>query len=154
MAKILPRPCQPADHPACLALFDSNQPTYFAATERVEFTSFLHSLSAATPYLVLTRHGRIVACGGLRFDPARHSATLCWGMVARPLHGQGLGTRLTTERIALTRAIPGLSRITLSTSQHTRGFYQGFGFHVDQIIPNGFGHGLDRCDMSLSLARD
>ena len=149
-----PRPYEPCDLAACLALFDGNTPPFFAPEERAEFRAFLESLPADDrPYLVLTEAGEVIACGGLIAEPGTSRASFTWGMVARAWHGQRLGTRLVQARLELARRMPGITELALSTSQHTRGFYEGLGFTTTSITPNGFGPGLDRCDMVLSLAQ-
>ena len=153
MSQLQTRPYKPQDLPACLVIFDSNVPAYFAASERQEFQSDLESLSPSTgAYLVLVDAGDIIACGGLGLSSDRQSVSLDWGMVRADRHGMGLGTRLTESRLTLARNLPGLVRLTLTTSQHTMGFYQGFGFAVASVTPGGFGPGLDRVDMVLPLA--
>ena len=146
------RPWRAGDKTSCLALFDSNLPRFFAPDERAEFETFLDALTLRpAPYLVLERGGRIVACGGLEVEPGGRQASLTWGMVNRALHGQRLGTALTTARLDLARAMPRLERLVLATSQHVGGFYQGLGFETEKITPGGFGPGLDRWDMALDL---
>lgn len=148
-----PRPYEPSDLAACLALFDGNTPRFFAPQERAEFRAFLETLPAEDrPYLVLTKAGEVIACGGLIVEPEGR-ASFTWGMVARDHHGQRLGTRLVQARLELARRMPGITELALSTSQHTRGFYEGFGFTTRAVTPNGFGPGLDRCDMVLPLAQ-
>ncbi|WP_447903009.1 GNAT family N-acetyltransferase, partial [Stenotrophomonas pavanii] len=44
-------------------------------------------------------------------------------------------------------ADPSIKRITLSTSQHTQGFYAGLGFQVTRIVSNGHGAGIDAVEM-------
>jgi len=41
--------------------------------------------------------------------------------------------------------------VVIETSQHTRGFYEGLGFRLTALVPDGFGPGIDRCDMVLTL---
>lgn len=101
---------------------------------------------------MLTRGAEILACGGLVVEPEGR-ASFTWGMLARPHHGHGLGTRLVQARLELARKMPGITELALSTSQHTRGFYEGFGFTTTSITPNGFDPGLDRWDMVLPLAQ-
>lgn len=153
MTGVVTRPYTPQDRAACLRIFDSNVPTYFAQRERAEFGAFLGTLDPDCPYLVLIAKGDVVACGGLEIEAAIGRAALSWGMVDRACHGQGLGTALTVARLALARKVPGLSVLTLATSQQTGGFYAGFGFVVTRVTPDGFGPGLDRWDMRLSLDR-
>lgn len=152
MSDILSRPYEADDLSACLAIFDGNVPVFFAPEERVEFCEYLKSVDATTTrYLVLVRDGVVLACGGLTIDQAQRKASLSWGMVDRKLHGQRLGTRLTQARLTLARSVPGLLEVVLSTSQHTHGFYEGFGFKAWLVTPRGFGFTLDRWDMTLSL---
>lgn len=154
LENVLSRPYLGRDLADCLALFDSNLPKFFAPEERDEFEADLSALPLpASPFLVLTLAEKVVACGGLTLGPGADEASLSWGMVDRTLQGQGLGTRLVTERLALVRGQPALKRLHLSTSQHTRGFYEGFGFAVTRIIENGYGPGIDRCDMVLRLGQ-
>lgn len=153
MTDILTCPYRPQDRAACLALFDSNVPGFFAVEERNEFSTFLENLNDNPSYLVLLRGGVVIACGGVMPEPAPGRASLTWGMVGAALHGQGIGTALTTARLALARAMPGVTELTLATSQHTRGFYERFGFTLTRLTPGGFAPGLDRCDMVLRLDR-
>ena len=139
------------DAAGCVRIFDSNVPRYFAADERAEFADFLAGLCRGNGrYLVMTDNDRIVACGGLEFTTPKRAA-LTWGMVEADWHGRGLGWRLTAARLDLARATPGLSDVTLATSQHTTGFYARFGFATTRVERDGFGPGLDRCDMRLDL---
>lgn len=152
MSDIICRPYLSEDLSACLANFDGNVPTFFAAEERVAFREHLESINAtATPYIVLVRGSEVVACGGLTIDETRRKASLSWGMVARKLHGRRLGTLLTQARLMQARSIPGLAEVELSTSQHSHGFYEAFGFAVSSVTPCGFGPELDRWDMTLRL---
>lgn len=153
MPEILTRPYAPSDLPACLAVFDSNVPDDFAPAEREEFRAHLLALVDCSPaYLVLTHMGAVVACGGLTHKDGQADARLVWGMVTRGWHGCGLGRRLLRKRMALARGFAGLRTVSLSTSQHRRGFYEREGFTLTGVVPNGFGAGLDQCDMVLTLS--
>lgn len=152
MDSITTRPYSPGDQAACLQIFDSNTPKFLAPEERAEFVEFLSSAGGDDcPHLVLVQNGVIVACGGLFLRAEKHQAALSWGMVDRPLHKQRLGARLTTARIDLARNTTGIDELTLSTSQHTYGFYERFGFIVTKITQNHFAPGLHCYDMALRL---
>jgi len=154
MDDIVSRPYAADDLPACLAIFDSNVPTFFAPEERADFCQFLESIDTEDrPYLVLVRNGSVIACGGLGVEPERKRASLAWGMVDRAFHGQGLGTSLTLARLEQARAIPGIAELIMDTSQHTHGFYEKFGFTVTKVTSDGFAPGLDRWDMTLRLTK-
>jgi ribosomal protein S18 acetylase RimI-like enzyme len=152
MDQCLSRAYRPDDFDACLSIFDGNVPAFFSPDERAEFVQFLQDIEPErAPYIVVTLGGSIVACGGLSLDVSNAVASLSWGMVDRAFHRQGLGTRLTQERLRLARASATISRLVLATSQHTAGFYQQHGFTVSKITPDGFGAGLDRYDMTLPM---
>lgn len=143
------RPYLAADRDACLGLFDSNVPRFFAAEEREEFAGFLDTL--AWPYSVIERNGRIVACGGHALEPDGETVSLCWGMVEQGLHRQGVGRILTEARLAAARAEPGATRVRLNTSQHTAGFYERFGFATQAVVADGHAPGIDSHEMLLML---
>ena len=138
------------DRADCLAIFDGNLPKFFAPEERDEFSDYLDRVERDEhPYLTVRQGEAMVACGGLWIDAQRREARLAWGMVARDLHGRGIGRMLTEARLALARETPGVERVGLETSQHTFGFYEKFGFRTTKITPNGFGAGLDCYAMTL-----
>ncbi|MBB6506433.1 putative GNAT family N-acyltransferase [Sphingomonas endophytica] len=138
-----------ADRAACLALFDGNTPTFFAAGERSDFAGFLDAHAASWAFQVVERSGAIVACGGHRAAADGETAGFCWGMVDRAQHRTGLGRILTQARLDAARATPGVRQVRLDTSQHTQGFYARFGFVVERVVPDGYSPGLDRVDMLL-----
>ncbi len=137
---------RPTDASACLSIFDSNVPTFFAAEERSDFERFLLVQAVDFAFQVIERDGSVIACGGItrRGDG---SAGFCWGMVERALHRQGIGRELTLARLCQAEADSSVTHITLSTSQHTQGFYAGLGFHVTRVVPNGHGAGIDAVEM-------
>lgn len=140
----------PRDRDACLAVFDSNVPEFFTPEERTPFAEFIDDLPGR--YLVLEDvGGRIVACGGWAVETGSRTADLCWGMVARDLHGTGLGRALTRLRLDDVRRVGGLDAVSLHTSQHTTGFYERLGFTLVEVTEDGLAPGLDRCDMRLAL---
>lgn len=151
MPIIAVRPYAASDRDACLALFDGNVPRFFAPDERAGFAQFLDHRAGDWAYQLLMLDGAVVACGGHALNHDRTAALLCWGMVDRRRHGTGLGTLLTTARIDAARACATVRCISIDTSQHTAAFYQRFGFAADSIVPDGYGAGLDRWNMTLAL---
>lgn len=145
-----PRDYRPADLQACIELFDTNVPKFFRDGERSEYRDFLENLPG--PYIVLIDDGNsLLACGGFAVSVERRSADLCWGMVRRELHGQGLGRALVEIRIERIRADPAVDTLLMNTCQHTVGFYHKLGFRTLDVTIDGYAPGLDRCEMSLSL---
>lgn len=149
---MIARPYRAEDRAACLAIFDGNVPKFFAPDERADFVTFLDRPERSeAPYLVLEEAGAVIACGGLTPGAAPGAVHLSWGMVTRGRQRDGIGTRLTEARLALARAMPGVTKLHLETSQHGQGFYARFGFILTRVIPDGFGPGLDRWDMVRPL---
>ena len=154
MTDTVTRAYEAPDMDACLAIFDSNTPAFFAPEERDDFARFLTQGSDRDrPYLVLERTGTVIACAGLIVEAAARQAIFAWGMVDRRLHREGLGTRLVQARLALARDNPIVEEVLLDTSQHTHGFYETFGFEVTKVTPDGYAPRLDRWDMRLRIPR-
>jgi GNAT superfamily N-acetyltransferase len=145
-------PYRPGHRRACLKLFDSNVPRFFRAEERGEFEAFLDSPPG--PYLVGGIDGEVIAAGGYAEDRTESGTwILCWGMVAAPFHQQGFGRTLLDARLQALSKLRGVREVRINTSQHTRGFFERFGFVVTEIEQDGFGPGLHRCAMSRCLSR-
>ncbi|WP_375244268.1 GNAT family N-acetyltransferase [Sphingomonas parapaucimobilis] len=124
------------DRNACLALFDGNSAPYFAPSERADFAHFLDHEAMKWEFQVAERDGR--------------TAHFCWGMVDRTLYRQGIGTALVRARLdKATHA--GVCEVLLDTSQHSGAFYERLGFRERSVTADGYGPGLDRCDMVLTL---
>lgn len=145
---MLVRDYTPADVDACLRVFDSNVPDFFALSERADYRLFLDGL--ITPYLVLEdAAGDVAACGGYALNADGTLASLCWGMVRGRDHRKGIGRVLLRERLRRIAADPRVLSIRLDTTQHARGFYEGAGFRVTTLTPDGYAPGFDRYDMRL-----
>lgn len=135
------------DFQACMEIFESNIDPYFSVSEREEFATYIRDNGES--YLVLEDSRGIIACGGYAIE--KDAGVFCWGMVARQYHGTGLGRELSLARIEHLRQQPGVKRIVLNTSQHTTGFYERFGFKITKVSPDGYGPGLDCCDMEVAV---
>lgn len=142
------RPFRPEDADACLAVFDSNIPRYFAPLERPAFERFLVEMPCE--YVVgETEDGTVVACGGWYPAPqhGEGAAGLAWGMVRQDWHHRGVGRQLLEARLAGVRTLPGVHTLVISTSQHTEAFYARAGFEVFDRAADGHAPGIDRVDM-------
>jgi ribosomal protein S18 acetylase RimI-like enzyme len=138
-----------ADRAACLTIFDSNVPRFFAPEDHSDFERFLDALPGF--YGVLCdADGKAIACGGIDENGDGTTASLTWGMVAADRHGQGIGKELTSARLARLADMPAVRRVLLNTSQLTVGFYLKLGFRVVRHIPDGYHVGVDRYDMEAS----
>lgn len=149
------RPYITDDFSACLTIFDTNVPDYFAPEERADCYEFLTTINLDTaPYWVFAQEENIIACGGLIIHAERKQARLAWGMVHNHFHGKGLGTKLTKVRINFAFKTPNIKEIGLETSQHTKAFYEKIGFRVTSIKKDGFAKGFDCYEMILNRDGD
>ena len=141
------RPCQPSDHSACLAVFDSNTPDYFAPSDRAEFDKFLHE--STKPYFVMEHDGALLGCGG--YYLSKGVARLSWGMVDRAWHRRGLGRLLLLYRLREVSKSGAAPMVQLSTSQLTAPFFERQGFKRIETIKDGYAAGIDRVEMAMKL---
>ena len=143
---------QDADRAACLAVFDSNMPKFFAAHEREGFAAFLGDLARfAVQYFVLvdaSPRSRVIACGGVgrRDDEAR----MCWGIVDGARHGEGLGRLLLLARLVLGAEL-GARRAGLDTIPSVAPFFEREGFVITGGEDDHYGPGIHRRDLLLRL---
>ena len=141
------RPYAPSDRVACLGLFDSNTPDFFASRERDEFGRFLDGPDA-TMLVLETSGGELIGCGGHYVRSESMGGGLAWGMVARSWHRRGAGRTLLCSRLAALHAA-GVRSVTVHTSQHSRGFFEREGFEEVRMAPDGFAPGLDMVELRL-----
>ncbi|MDO7874541.1 GNAT family N-acetyltransferase [Hymenobacter sp. ASUV-10] len=156
------RPYTPADRAACLAIFESNMPRYFAPDELPGFARWLdaqdagrlaYAESLAEPYFVVEVAGQVVACGGLGIYLKQPLLTMAWGMVRNDLHHQGTGRALLQHRLQFAATHHPSYAVVLDTSQHTYPFFEKLGFQVTKVTPDGYGPGLHRYDMQRPAQR-
>src|SRR5579872_6268124 len=116
-----------SDRVACFALFDSNVPTHFLASEREAFANFLHA-PVGHFYVLEDDHCEIVGCGGWYVDGL--VAGLSWGIVDRKEHGRGYGRYLLQERLRAIRADGRARTARVRTTPSVQGFFEHEGFKV------------------------
>ncbi len=136
------------DMPACMAIFNSNCPKYFALHE---LKSFENWLTNAQNYYVIEENNQIIGCGGYDVNDKENKVALSWGMIHKDFHKKGFGRKSIEYRLELIKKLKKDFTIVLDTSQHTHKFYEKLGFKVDKITKNHYGKGLDRYDMSMQL---
>ncbi len=143
------RPYRLADRDACLAVFDSNVPAFFAPHEREGFASFLDDLEKfSVRYFVLDDGELTIACGGVgrRQDEAR----MCWGIVDGRRHGEGLGRLLLLLRLVRGAEL-GARHAGHDTIPRVAPFFEREGFIVTGGEDNHYGPGIHRRDLALVL---
>ncbi len=134
----------PTDRDAVIDIFRSNIPKYFGSEEESGLRDFLSKFTE--DYYVAEIDGEIVGAGGIAVN-GEGTISLCWGMIRSDHLGTGLGRKLTEFRIEKAREKFGDLPLIISTSQHTQGFYEKFGFRLVSHTPDGFGPGIDICKM-------
>lgn len=132
-----------------ISIFRSNIPKYFSQEEEAELRNFLADLHSME-YVVIENEGVIIGAGGIALNENK-TVSLCWGMVRNDFIGKGLGKWLTEFRINLSQEKFGNLPVVISTSQHTQGFYEKFGFKLVERIADGFALGIDNCKMRLEF---
>ncbi len=129
-----------------IAVFRSNIPKYFGSEEEGGLRGYL--AEHPDDYFVAEIDGEVVGSGGFALNDDE-TVSLCWGMIREEHLGTGLGKKLTQYRITQAREKHGDRPIVISTSQLTQGFYEKFGFRMTSHKPDGFGPGIDICEMRL-----
>jgi GNAT superfamily N-acetyltransferase len=137
-----------SDKKACLALFDSNVPDFFDATERRDFTAFLDIPGGQ--YFAIERDGAVIGCGGFARED-RGQARFTWGMVDRNCHGQGLGRLLAEYRLQAIEDTGDFSEVELFTTPTVAPFFSRFGFASQRVEKDGFAPGMDKVQMIKAL---
>jgi GNAT superfamily N-acetyltransferase len=143
---------QTSDYAACLDIFASNVPLFFAAHEGSTYSNFLGHLPC--PYLACEWSGSVVGAGGYYLLPDNDCAGLVWGMVARDHQRRGIGTALLQARLLQLAKYPNIRRVRVKTSQRITPFFQHFGFQTERIVEHHFGPGVHQYEMFLYLAVD
>lgn len=136
----------------CIKIFKSNMPKYFALEELPLFESFLDQ-NTEENYFVVKLDGHVIGCGGFFLDTKNNTAGLSWGMVHSDYHGKGIGKALTQYRIDLLKKTYPTLPYKIETSQHTAEFYKKNGFKTIEIVPDGFGKGIDKYTMIIEVVK-
>jgi len=134
------------DESACMDIFDSNRPKYFAEPERDLLVAHLRRVDQ--PFFVAEVAGQVCGCGGFQVDDYG-VGYLVWGMVHRNWHRRGVGANLLQWRLDRIRQIAHAWCVLIDTSQHTAPFFARFGFETFRIIADGYQPGLDKVFMRL-----
>ncbi|WP_146217460.1 GNAT family N-acetyltransferase [Chitinophaga sp. S165] len=138
----------------CLDAFISNVPDYFTEAEVSQYENWLDLFVAEkehSHYYVAISGKTLVGCGGFGYDEKKNEVTFAWGLVDRKFHKQGFGKQLLIYRLSKIRELyPGAS-IILDTTQHSRPFFERYGFVTVKYTENGYSNGMHRYDMILTV---
>lgn len=136
------RTYDPKDHhDACLEVFRSNIPTYFAEKE---VPGFIESLNDSDDlYEVVLLEGELIGVGGIWVNRERGEGRLCFGMIHRDYQKRGFGKLLLERRLARIASYGFVSKITHETGQGTYTFFEKYGFETVRIDDDPEGIGID-----------
>lgn len=145
-------PYLPKYKDALIEIFKSNIPLYFAEEELEHFINFIDQLDS--PFWVVLKNNSIVGAGGIGLNKSRKllttdTVTMCWGMIHRDLHKQGLGKALLEYRIQQAKELYPNVKIALGTTQHTYQFFEKYGFKSVEFQKDYWAKGLDLYQMEL-----
>jgi ribosomal protein S18 acetylase RimI-like enzyme len=138
------------DESACIEVFHSNCPKYFAPHELANFKNWLRH-NATKHYYVIEENDKIIGCGGFEIKDKDTTVSLVWGMIHNKFHRLGFGKKSLEYRLQIIKSLKENATVILNTSQHTYKFYEKIGFKLDKIINDYYGEGLNRYDMSMQL---
>ena len=142
------RPYTADDRHGCLRILEGNTPAFFVPTDANDLSYFLDELPG--PYYIIEDAGTVIACGGWAMDN-KDTAALTWGMVRRDQHRKGIGRLLLHHRLNAIREDGRAKIVRIRTVQLVQGFYEREAFEVVDVVPNGYGEGLDRVTMTIEL---
>lgn len=139
------RPYRVEDRSACLEVFDTNIPDFFAPAEKGVYETYLDGISTHTDqYFVAEHDGRIVGAGG------RDGVRIRWVMVHRGVQRMGVG-RLVVMKLLRDIGREGHEVSTLATGALVYPFYEKLGYRIVEVIKDGFVPGYDRVEMAKKL---
>ena len=142
------------DRLACLRVLDSNIPGFLKPDARDDFTDYLDELGSPGHYFFVLENytKQILACGGVHIFPDKALAGFQWGMVARAHHRTGLGRAMIEFRLDwLKTNHQNVKQVILESNSFSSGFFELFGFTIEQTSENHYGKDLHRFDMRLTL---
>ncbi|OLQ94532.1 GNAT family N-acetyltransferase [Vibrio ponticus] len=137
----------PSDKDACLQVFDSNCPAYFATNEREDYASFLES--NPTGYEVCLLNNNIIGAYGLS-GSSLEFYSLNWILISPNAQGVGVGDQFMNRAISKAKQL-NVAKIKIAASHLSAPFFAKYGAIEISTIPDGWGLGMHRIDMELNL---
>jgi len=77
---------------------------------------------------------------------------LRWGMVHATHHTQGIGPHLLERRLAWIARQSAITRVRVATTELVRGFLERKGLAMAVVTHDGFGQGVPRFGLELTVA--
>ena len=147
MTKVTFRPYRSTDYQVCIDVFDANCPEFFAPNERQEYEVFLNRVPVG--YEVCELDGQTLGAFGL-FDESQDVKAINWILLAPQAQGIGVGSKI-MQRVVLLSRTSDTRLVTIATSPKAAPFFAQFGAVAISSIADGWGPGMDRIDMELSI---
>jgi len=141
------RPYRASDKQACIDIFDSNCPEYFAPNERPDYEEFLDG--APKGYEICESDGRVLGAFGL-FARKEKEKSLNWILLDPQAQGMGVGSEIMRRVIQLSQASD-ITTLRVAASQKSAPFFAHFGAATKSTTKDGWGPGMDRVDMELLI---
>jgi N-acetylglutamate synthase-like GNAT family acetyltransferase len=141
------RPYDTSDQQVCADIFDANCPEFFAPNERQDYTDFLKDVP--DDYEVCEGDGKVMGAFGL-LAHSENSKTLCWILLDPRTQGMGAGSKIMERVIQLGQASE-TKTVRIAASHKSAPFFARFGATTLSTTKEGWGPGMDRIDMLLSL---
>ncbi len=123
-----------------LNLFDSNVPEFFDPTEREPFVDFLSK--KLDSYYIYQLNDKVVGAGGY-WNENTHEARICWLMIDRHCHKEGIGKYMMNQLHHMIKKEGIYNLITLKTAQDAEGFYKKLGYETTYFEKDHWAEGLD-----------
>ena len=142
------RPFESSDTSACLAVFDMNCPAFFAPDEREDYAEFL--AGAPTMYEVCVSDGRVLGAFGVTAGNSG-DARVNWILLHPAAKGAGVGAAMMQRAIGHARNA-GATRLDIAASHLSEPFFARFGARTVSRLTDGWGEGMHRHDMVLTLS--
>jgi len=141
------RPYRDSDRQLCVSIFDANCPEFFAANEREDYEEFLDD--APTDYEICEREGKVLGAFGV-IASSEGTKTLNWILLDPQTQGMGVGSRIMAKVIDRGRASE-TRKLNIAASHKSAAFFARYGATMISSTKDGWGPGMDRIDMVLSL---
>ena len=148
-AHVIFRSYSRSEREACLSLFDANCPEYFAPNERNDYANFLDTNPAG--YELCIVNDQVVGAFGLIGNNTLRR-NLKWIMLNPQSQGLGIGSAV-MARVSTLAIAAKLEAVDIAASHKSAPFFAKFGAVTTGIIQDGWGPGMHRVDMALSIQR-
>lgn len=148
---IIIREYRATDKEAVINLIKLNTPSSFAEEETEDLSDYLDK--EIELYYVLLVDRKVIGSGGINFAGNKTIGKISWDIIHPDYQGKSLGTKLLKYRIDILKAIPGIKKITVRTSQVAYKFYEKQGFTLNEIKRNYWADGFDMYSMQYTHDR-